>query len=37
MLSQYDDFVFAVVVRRLFVFEQVKYIRLETINQINGR
>ena len=40
MLSQYDGLVFVVVVRHLFVFgrfERAKYIRLEKINQFNGR
>ena len=38
--SQYNVSVFTVMVRCLFVFERfrrVKYIRLETINQITGR
>ena len=38
--SQYDGLVFIIVVQRLFVFgrsEQVKYIRSNVRNQINGR
>ena len=38
--SQYDGLVFVVLMRHLFVFgrfERAKYIRLETINQFNGR
>ena len=38
--SQYNNLVFIVVMRRLFMFgqfEQAKYIRSETINQINDR
>ena len=38
--SQYDDLVFVVVVRRLFVFERferVKYIQSEIRNQVNIR
>ena len=37
--SQYNGLVFVVMIQRLFVFvrfEQAKYIRSETINQING-
>ena len=40
MLSQYDSLVFVIVVQCLFVFwrfKRAKYIRSETINQINGR
>ena len=37
--SQYDDLVFVVVMRRLFMFrrfKRIKYIQSETINQINS-
>ena len=40
VISGYDDLVFVIVVWRLFVFrrfEQAKYIRSKTINQINSR
>ena len=39
VLSQYEVFVFVVMVQSLFVFgrfKRAKYIRSETINQING-